>query len=192
MLSLIIGLGNVGAAYEGTRHNVGFEVVTRLAAGWKAEAQPETGLYRWAVAQLPAQRMLLAWPTTLMNRSGWAAARLVAEHQLEPQAVLVIVDDLSLPLGRLRFRQDGSDGGHKGLASIIEHVGSERFPRLRLGIGPLPEGKDAIQLVLGRFDEQERVTVSDMISTAAEAAAYAVEHCLEEAMTKYNVNPAQS
>lgn len=192
MLSLIIGLGNVGAAYKGTRHNVGFETLTRLAVVWKAKSQPDTDLYRLAVAHLPGQKLLLAWPTTMMNRSGWAAARLVAEHRLEPQTVLVITDDLNLPLGRLRFRPDGSDGGHNGLASVIEHLGTERFPRLRLGIGPLPEGKDAREFVLGRFEEPERPIVFDMISTAAEAAAYAVDHRPEEVMTKYNVNPAQS
>jgi PTH1 family peptidyl-tRNA hydrolase len=192
MLSTVIGLGNVGADYKHTRHNVGFAVLVRVAAVLKAESRPETPDYRWAVARSRLQPVTLAWPTTLMNRSGRAAARLVEEHQLAPEQMLVVVDDFNLPLGRLRMRHRGSDGGHNGLASLIDHLGTEDFPRLRLGIGPVPDDMEVTDFVLGRFTEPEIETADRMITSAAEAVLFALEHGLDEAMTRYNVNPAQS
>jgi len=126
-----------------------------------------------------------------MNRSGLAAVALLERVEREPSEMLVVVDDFNLPLGALRFRQNGSDGGHNGLASIIEILETEDFPRLRLGIGPAPEYSSTIDFVLGKFDKEELKKASDLTNTAAEAVIFASNHRLDQAMSEYNRNPAQ-
>jgi len=190
MLSLVVGLGNIGAAYAGTRHNIGFEVVRRVAEELKAEVQRSTVEYDWACALNGEQKPILALPRLLMNRSGLAVEALLQRNELTPTQMLVVVDDFNLPLGRLRFRSDGSDGGHNGLASIIETLESEDFPRLRLGIGPPPDDIDSADFVLSRFETEEIEPKEKMIAAAAEAVLFAIGHPLDEAMSKYNVNPA--
>ena len=190
MLSLVVGLGNVGAAYAATRHNVGFEVVRRVAEGLRAKTQPSTIEYDWVCASHREQELLLALPRLLMNRSGLAVEVLLQRNELTPTQMLVVLDDFNLPLGRLRFRSDGSDGGHNGLASIIETLGSESFSRLRLGIGPPPDNTDSADFVLSSFETEEIEPKEKMIATAAEAVLFAIAHRLDEAMSKYNVNPA--
>ncbi len=192
MLRLIVGLGNVGATYEDTRHNVGFEVLDRVAAELKAQAQPERRRYRWATALYRDHTVILAWPSTLMNRSGLAVRDLLAAHEAPTEEMLVVVDDFNLPLGALRFRSGGSDGGHKGLASVIETLDTEAFPRLRLGIGPVAEGDDVVGFVLGTFSRSELEPKSEMTARAARAVIFAIDHRLEEAMSNYNSNPARS
>jgi PTH1 family peptidyl-tRNA hydrolase len=186
MLSIIVGLGNIGDAYKGTRHNVGFELLDRVARALKARPEPDREYYRHATGPIR-----LVWPTTLMNRSGWAVDQVLFERETEPSEMLVVVDDFNLPLGALRFRRDGSDGGHNGLESIIESIGSQDFPRLRLGIGPAPDNLDKAEFVLGRFTEDELKEVDRMLATATDAVLFAIDHRLELAMSKYNVNPAR-
>ena len=125
-----------------------------------------------------------------MNRTGLAARALLAERGISPPHMLVIVDDFNLPLGRIRFRRSGSGGGHHGLESLIELLETENFPRLRLGIGPVPAGIDSIDFVLGCFSKEEIVTTEKMIDNAAEAVIFALNNRFDEAMTKYNINPA--
>jgi PTH1 family peptidyl-tRNA hydrolase len=190
MLWLVVGLGNVGAAYAGTRHNVGFEVVLNVAQALSAKARPSTTEYDWAVAGRNENETVLMLPRLYMNRSGAAIEALLQREELTKAQMLVIVDDVNLPLGRLRFRRDGSDGGHNGLASIIETLESENFPRLRLGIGSPPDTIDRADFVLSRFEHEEIEPKEKMIAAATEAVLFAKDHCLDEAMTKYNVNPA--
>lgn len=190
MISLFVGLGNIGAAYAGTRHNVGFEVVRNVAEALRAEVKRSTAEYDWAVAGQDKSEIVLMLPRLYMNRSGAAIEALLQREELTPAHMLVIVDDVNLPLGRLRFRRDGSDGGHNGLASIIETLESENFPRLRLGIGTPPDTVDRADYVLSRFEREEIEPKEKMIAAAAEAVLFAKDHCLEEAMTTYNVNPA--
>jgi len=190
MVSLVVGLGNIGAAYAATRHNVGFEVVRRVAEGLRAKTQPSTIEYDWVCASHGEQELLLALPRLLMNRSGIAVEALLQRNELTPTQMLVVLDDFNLPLGRLRFRSDGSDGGHNGLASIIETLETENFPRLRLGIGPPLDNVDSADFVLSSFETEEIEPKEKMIETAAEAVLFAIDHRLEEAMSKYNVNPA--
>ena len=190
MISLVVGLGNIGAAYAGTRHNVGFEVVLKVADALKAEAQRSTHEYDWAVARHDENEIVLMLPRLYMNRSGAAIEALLQRQELTPAQMLVIVDDVNLPLGRLRFRRDGSDGGHNGLASIIETLESEKFSRLRLGIGAPPDTVDRADFVLSQFEREEIEPKEKMITAATEAVLFAKDHCLEEAMMKYNINPA--
>jgi len=128
MISIVLGLGNIGAEYEATRHNLGFEVLDRVAKLQKAVPQKPTREYTWSLIERSPEPLVLAWPRTYMNRSGLAAVALLERVEREPSEMLVVVDDFNLPLGALRFRQNGSDGGHNGLASIIEILETEVSP----------------------------------------------------------------
>jgi PTH1 family peptidyl-tRNA hydrolase len=188
-------MGNIGPKYEGTRHNLGFEVLNRVATGLKASPLRERPFYQAALAPNPVEvaenaELILAWPTTYMNRSGQAVESLLEEFDLEPGRMLVISDDFNLPLGALRFRRKGSDGGHNGLESIIWHLETEEFPRLRLGIGPPADNQEITDFVLDRFLEKEAAEAERMVAKAAEAVIFATYHRLDEAMTRYNSSPA--
>lgn len=135
MISLIIGLGNIGRKYAATRHNLGFMVIDRLIERAHAAVQPRVDEYDWATFEVEGRPIILAKPRTYMNLSGLAAARLLEEHSLTPDQMLVIVDDFAIPLGAVRIRGKGSSGGHNGLTSIAEETGTQSFPRMRLGIG---------------------------------------------------------
>jgi PTH1 family peptidyl-tRNA hydrolase len=192
MISLILGLGNIGDRYKGTRHNLGFEVVEKVQQTLKVPFQPTTDLYDWVEKKFADRLLILAWPKTYMNRCGHAARSLLDRHVLTPDQMLVIVDDFNLPLGSIRIRLAGSDGGHNGLVSLIEVLQTENFPRLRLGIGSVPDNRDQVDFVLSRFEPDEVEQVKKMIDTAAEAVLFMLDHSLEEAMAKYNAkSPAQ-
>jgi len=195
MISLVVGLGNVGPEYVGTRHNVGFEAVNRAARLLEASRRIAHPLYESALVKVidPTEgdrRVLLAWPGIYMNRSGIAVRNLLQQLQIGPESALVVVDDFNLPLGTLRFREQGSDGGHLGLASIIEELGTDSFPRLRLGIGAPADEEDIPRYVLSRFEIGELLPVETMLAKAAEAIIFALTHRLEEAMSQFNSGPA--
>ncbi len=190
MISLIFGLGNPGKKYAGTRHNVGYDVVSTVASRLRATPQPPHDLYQWSTFERPASRIVLAWPTTFMNLSGHAVTELLAETQIDLANILVVVDDFNLSLGTTRIRSEGSDGGHNGLASIIESIGSQQFARVRVGLGPLLPDFSVIDFVLSRFSEAERVEIDKAVDFAAEACIFALDNPLETTMSKYNRNPA--
>lgn len=194
MISLFIGLGNIGPQYEGTRHNIGFEVLDRLAAklteGARTPSVFESELSRWVEVSRDSGPVVLAWPGTYMNRSGLAATIFLERMDLAPSQMLVIVDDYNLPLGKIRLRRSGSDGGHNGLESIIRELGTQNFPRLRLGIGPVPDNVTTVDFVLARFRAEEAKPLKEMLDTAAEAALLVANNRFEEAMTRFNPDPA--
>jgi PTH1 family peptidyl-tRNA hydrolase len=181
-LRLVIGLGNPGSEYDGTRHNIGFEVADLLAR--------ERGL-RWErVGKLRAKLAvgadaIFAKPITYMNLSGEAAARIVRREGIAPRELLAVYDDVSLPLGRLRFRESGSAGGHNGMRSLIERLGTDGFPRLRIGIGAAGQG-EMIDHVLGRFSPEESESVEKVLAIAAEGVNCALSAGLSTAMNRYN------
>ncbi len=183
-LRLVVGLGNPGPEYEGTRHNIGFDLVDRLSheRGLKWEKEHK---FRAKVAT-DRGGVVFAKPLTYMNLSGNAAARLMRHHHLAPDRVLVVYDDIALPLGGLRFRAGGSAGGHNGIKSLIEYLGTEAFPRLRLGVGAAPENAGMVDHVLGRFTPEERAEVEKILEIAAEGVNYALSAGLEAAMNRYN------
>jgi peptidyl-tRNA hydrolase, PTH1 family len=187
-ISIVCGLGNPGMRYRKTRHNLGYMVLDCLAVrhslSWKRVAGPSMEA-SWRVG---GRSVALAKPLLFMNASGVA---LVRRARADADNLLVVCDDLSIPLGRLRFRTGGGSGGHKGLESIIAELGTERFPRLRLGIGPSPAGSDWVDYVLSDFEEHERSTVSGMIESAADAVETALRGGLDAAMTRYN-GPGQA
>lgn len=183
-MELVVGLGNPGREYRGTRHNVGFEVIDALAKRYRIPVKSRRNKALVGEGRIAGEEVLLAKPQTLMNRSGESVAGLVRRYRLALEDVLVIVDDVNLSLGRLRIRARGSAGGHKGLRSIIKHLGSEEFARLRMGIGS-PD-RDAVEYVLSRFKRAERPSVQAMIRQAAEAVATLLREGVEPAMNKFN------
>jgi peptidyl-tRNA hydrolase, PTH1 family len=188
-VKLIVGLGNPGREYEHTRHNVGFQVAEELAhryrvtlkthVKWKARAAK--------IAELD-DGVLLAEPMTFMNLSGWAVREIAAFHKLAPSDVLVVVDDADLPLGRLRIRAGGSAGGHNGLKSVIQELGTPEFPRLRVGVGRQPG--ELKSHVLGRFSEEERAQIDAAVKRAADAAELFAKENILAAMNRYNAAQA--
>ena len=192
-MKAIIGLGNPGLKYHGTRHNVGFAVVDALANRAHVDfesARVDALVGRWR-RPVGGDDVLLVKPLTFMNASGEAVGGLLRYFKIELADLLVIVDEVQLPVGKLRARARGSAGGHNGLKSVIAHVGEE-FSRLRLGVGRGPEGpggkgqRDLADHVLSRFEEDERAEVERMIARAADAADVFVTGGIAEVMNQYN------
>jgi PTH1 family peptidyl-tRNA hydrolase len=179
----IVGLGNPGAGYRHTRHNVGFEVLDELARRWGVRFKSWKALADIAVVR--ERDALLAKPQTFMNASGEAVQRIAAFHKLDPADVLIVVDEVQLPLGRIRVRPSGSDGGHNGLKSVIQHVGRE-FPRLRVGVGRGDPTWNLADHVLSRFDAEERDVVERSVARSADAVEVFLTDGLTEAMNRYN------
>jgi PTH1 family peptidyl-tRNA hydrolase len=184
-LRLIVGLGNPGAEYAGTRHNIGFEVVDRLAADWGLTWQHSK---TWHALWAKGENGILVKPTSYMNRSGEPAQAVAHFYKVEPWQILVVFDDMALELGRLRMRPDGGTGGHNGLESIIVQFGTEEIPRLRVGIGAAPR-EGAVDYVLGRFFEEERPLVQKSIARATDAVKCAIDNGVLSAMNQFNKNP---
>jgi peptidyl-tRNA hydrolase, PTH1 family len=191
-MPLIVGLGNPGRQYEFTRHNTGVLVVDRLAASLKASFRPAKGEYWFASCSLNGLDVVLMKPTTYMNNSGIAVQQCIETHALPLEQVLIICDDFQLPLGSLRFRTNGSDGGHNGLASIIYHVQSESIPRLRCGIGSahVPSDKTLMaDFVLSEFEDDEHEIVGTMLQQAEEACKVFIIDGIDKAMNRFNIRP---
>lgn len=184
-IRLIAGLGNPGSEYSGTRHNVGFEIVDRLAAEWGLVWQHDKS---WHALWAKGEKAILVKPTSYMNRSGEPVQAVARFYKIAPTEMLVVLDDMALPLGRLRLRPDGGTAGHNGLESVIVQFGTEEIPRLRVGIGAAPQ-EGAIDYVLSRFFEEERPLVNDTIARAADAVKCAIDNGLLSAMNQFNKNP---
>ncbi|MCC6143256.1 MAG: aminoacyl-tRNA hydrolase [Candidatus Hydrogenedentes bacterium] len=184
-MKVIVGLGNPGPKYRNTRHNLGFVVLDLLAdqLGGGPAREKCGGLV--VEAQHGAERLMLVKPLTFMNRSGDCVAPLVRNKISSPQDLLVVTDDVNLPLGRLRLRAGGSAGGHNGLKSLIERLGSQEFPRVRMGVGE-SGGRDLADHVLSRFHPDEMEEVAEMVKRAAEAVLCFVAQGIEKAMNQYN------
>ncbi|MDQ0285326.1 PTH1 family peptidyl-tRNA hydrolase [Desulfofundulus luciae] len=184
---LVVGLGNPGPEYAGTRHNVGFMVVDRLARDLGITVDRVFLRALVGQGQVAGQSLVLAKPLTYMNRSGEAVAALLNWYRLTPAHLLVVSDDLDLPTGRLRLRKSGGHGGHKGLRSIIELAGSREFPRLRVGIGrPAGPGHEVVDWVLGRFTEEESPLIEKAVADASKAVQVALTRGLDAAMNLFN------
>ncbi len=185
----IVGLGNPGSEYENTRHNVGFSVLDELVRSLEVSWTEGKGDYMLSRSRYCGKEISLVKPLTYMNNSGLAVADLVERYQAALQDVLIICDDYNLPLGRLRIRPKGSDGGHNGLYSIIYHLRTEECPRLRCGIASenMPGGKEAMSdYVLSGIEADERPVMRRMIPRAAEAALFCAAEGIDRAMSRYN------
>jgi PTH1 family peptidyl-tRNA hydrolase len=185
-MKLIVGLGNPTRQYEGTRHNVGFRVLGELART-HAAGRPKSKFHGQVVeATIAGQRALLLSPLTYMNRSGVSVHEARDFYKLPLEELLVVCDDLNLPLAKLRFRAGGSSGGQKGLADIIARLGTEEFARLRIGIGGPPEHLDPADYVLSKFTRQEADEIDAAVTRAAEAVACWVASGIDDCMNRYN------
>jgi PTH1 family peptidyl-tRNA hydrolase len=189
-MRLVVGLGNPGERYRRTRHNLGFMVVDALMARAGAGRGHEEGLAQVASARLVSgDPLLLVKPLTFMNRSGVAVERLLSAHAGSPQDLLVVVDDVALELGRLRVRERGSHGGHNGLRSIIDALGSDEFPRIRVGIRRGELAGDLAGYVLDAFPPDEVLVVQEAVERAADAVEYALREGTVAAMNRFNGPP---
>jgi peptidyl-tRNA hydrolase, PTH1 family len=188
-MKVVVGLGNPGRKYAGTRHNVGFLVLRELAARHKG-GNPQMKFEAECVdIYLGQQKILLAAPQTYMNLSGRSVRQIVDFFQISPDDVLVVCDDLNLDLGRLRFRRSGSSGGQKGLRDILSRLATEDVPRLRIGIGQAPPRMDAADYVLQQFRSQERDVVERTIEMAADGIETWITEGIEAAMNRFNKSP---
>lgn len=183
---VIMGLGNPGEQYEKTRHNFGFMVVDRLADKKQLSFCLSGKPYVWSETDIVSVGVCLCKPLTYMNNSGVAARDILHSYNLTPEDLLVIYDDINLPLGKVRLRKRGSSGGHRGIQSIIDQLESREFPRLRLGIGPQDEGVAAEDYVLDNFRKAEIPIAKNVIETAAKVAEDFLSCDIEHVMNRYN------
>ncbi len=184
---LVVGLGNPGSKYEWTRHNMGFLVVDELAERLSIPVQRLKFKALTNTAVLGGKSVLLMKPTTYMNLSGEAVGQAARFYKIPPERVLVISDDVALPQGKLRVRRSGSAGGHNGLKNIISHLGTDQFPRIKVGVGQKPSpDSDMVGWVLGTFTGQDRKVMEETIGRAADAVTVLLQHGIDQAMASYN------
>jgi PTH1 family peptidyl-tRNA hydrolase len=183
---IVVGLGNPGAEYAGTRHNIGYEVANAVARRLGVEFGMNRCYSRIAQATRGEVFVSIARPTAFMNRSGWAVRSLLRRYQARPEDLLVICDDTNLPLGKIRLRSSGGPGGHNGLKSIILYAKSKDFPRLRVGVSAAPDSSELTGHVLGRFAAEERRVANEAVRQAADAAIKVIDNGIEAAMNEFN------
>ena len=185
-MKLIVGLGNVGKEYENTRHNIGFMVADELAKRWGETKWKEADNAFYVEYRMP-EKVFLIKPTTYMNLSGFAVADFANFYHIAPEDVAVIQDDLDLPCGQIRIRRKGSAGGHNGIKSIQEHLGTAEFPRFKVGIGhPAGERKDVIKHVLQKFYADEAEAVAEAVKRTADAVECWLRQDMDTVMQEYN------
>lgn len=183
---LIVGLGNPGPAYEVTRHNVGFMLADRLSERCSISFSPSPSAL-WGRGRVFGQEAVVIKPLTYMNLSGRAVREFRDAYSVDTESIIVAYDDCDLPFGRLRIRKNGGSGGHRGINSIIEHLGSQNFPRIRLGIGRPLEG-DIVDYVLSPFSEEETATLDDMLQRGVSSIEAMVSRGLDYAMNSFNAS----
>ncbi len=185
-MKLIIGLGNVGGKYTFTRHNVGFMLVDKIALDNNAEFRENTKLKSLLTKiYKDGEEYMLVKPTTYMNLSGEAMRAIIDYYKIDPKDMIIIYDDISLDLGKIRFRASGSDGGHNGIKSVIKHLGSKDFLRLKIGIGPQPPIPSEA-FVLQNFDNESLPALKEVLVKSSEAVFYCFENGIEKTQNQYN------
>ena len=186
-MKLIVGLGNPGSEYRDTRHNVGFKVADALAERWRVADQWREKFDALHVKTGTGDdQVVLAKPLTFMNLSGQAVAALAGFYKIEPADIFIVTDDVALPVGRLRARREGGAGGHNGLKSLIQSLATQAFPRMRVGVGRGDLRRDLADHVLGRFEADERETVSAAVLRAADASEMFLSEGIERVMNVFN------
>lgn len=184
---LIVGLGNPGKQYENTRHNVGFDAIDVLVDEYRILSSGKQHKAMYGKGVIEGQKVILAKPLTYMNLSGEAVRAMVDYYKIDPETeLLVIFDDISLAPGNIRIRKKGSAGGHNGIKSIITHLGTQNFQRIKVGVGEKPKNWDLADYVLGTFSKDDRKLVDEALERTAKAAALIVQGEVDEAMNLYN------
>jgi PTH1 family peptidyl-tRNA hydrolase len=182
----VVGLGNPGKQYAQTRHNVGFTFVKQLAKNWGIRLRKSSFFSKTKWTERAGKKILLATPQTYMNESGRAVEQIVASGGVAPENLVIVYDDLDIPLGDIRIRKEGGSGTHKGMSSVVHELGSVFFPRIRVGIGPLPSGLDATDFVLSSFLDEEKPLLKQGLSKARNALDLILDGKIESAMNQYN------
>ena len=185
-MKIIVGLGNPGSEYERTRHNTGFMVVDRLASKHNIEIKKEKSKALFGTGEINGEKVMIVKPQTFMNLSGESIRPLADYYKVDPEDILIVYDDISLAPGQLRIRAKGSAGGHNGIKSIIAHLGTQEFPRVKVGVGEKPSRMDLADYVLGHFSKEERATMDDAVKEAADAVCEIVNVGIAQAMNDHN------
>ncbi len=183
---VVVGLGNPGSKYTETRHNIGFWSIDRIATEHSIDVSARNKATVVGEGTIAEQRVVLVRPRTFVNRSGEAARYLLARYRIPPEKLLIIYDDINLPLGRLRLRARGTAGGHNGIKSIIEALGTEDFPRMRIGIGRPSAGQDQISYVIGAMSPEERKVADEMLERVDQAVSAILTDGIDTAMNRFN------
>jgi len=182
----VVGLGNPGRRYSGTRHNVGFTFIKKTAREWKVKLRKKIFFSKAGEVKRKEEKILLALPQTYMNKSGLTVKKIMEGRDIKSEHLVVVYDDLDIPLGEIRIRKRGGPGTHKGMSSIVEEIRTEEFPRIRVGLGPLPGGENAVNYVLSSFDKAEESRLEEGLRKAREALEMILSGEVERAMNTYN------
>src|SRR6056297_512797 len=185
-MHLIIGLGNIGRKYSGTRHNVGFDTIDYLAYKNKVQINKSKFNSVFGEYRIEGEKVLLVKPTTYMNRSGFAVVDIKNFYKVPLENIIVIYDDVDLDLGKLRIRPDGSAGSHNGMKSVIHQLGSDEFPRIRIGVSK-DDRMDLAAYVLQKFPDDEREVIKEIIEKAGDSAEEIIKKDIDKAMNKFNI-----
>ena len=187
-MKAIIGLGNPGMKYAGTRHNIGFDAVTAIADKYNLSINNKKFKGVYADGHIAGEKVLLVQPQTFMNLSGECVREVADFYKLNPNEIIIICDDINLDVGRLRIRKKGSAGGHNGLKNIIAHLGTEEFPRIRVGVGEKTEGWDLADYVLARFDKDSEPVIREALANVVGAVETWISEGIDAAMNRFNVS----
>ena len=187
-MKAIIGLGNPGMKYAGTRHNIGFDAVTAIADKYNLSINNKKFKGVYADGHIAGEKVLLVQPQTFMNLSGECVREVADFYKLNPDEIIIICDDINLDVGRLRIRKKGSAGGHNGLKNIIAHLGTEEFPRIRVGVGEKTEGWDLADYVLARFDKDSEPVIREALANVVGAVETWISDGIDAAMNRFNVS----
>ncbi|MDE5966197.1 MAG: aminoacyl-tRNA hydrolase [Lachnospiraceae bacterium] len=185
-MKIIVGLGNPTAQYHGTRHNVGFSVISELSEQYNIDMSGRKHKAVFGKGIISGERVILAMPQTYMNLSGESVRELLDYYKVSPEDMIVVYDDINLAVGRLRIRKKGSAGGHNGMKNIIKHLGTEQFPRVRVGVGEKPRQMDLADYVLSRFDKTELEAIRQGCTDACHAISLILKSGIDEAMNQFN------
>ena len=185
-MHIIIGLGNPNDKYRATRHNIGWDAITRLSDDYRIPLDFKKHKAICGKGYIGGEKVILAQPVTYMNLSGESVRELVDYYKVSPEEIIVIYDDVSLEVGQLRIRKKGSAGGHNGIKSIISHLGSEDFPRIKIGVGDKPKDWDLADYVLSRFQGEEQALIRDALKDTSDACRIMTNSSIDEAMNLYN------
>ncbi len=183
---LIVGLGNPGRDYAGTRHNIGFGVIARLADKYNISLNSKEHKAVCGKGFIGGEKVILAQPQTFMNLSGESVRSIADYYKIDSEDIIVAYDDIDLEVGQLRVRRKGSAGGHNGIKNIIQHLGTNEFPRVKVGVGGKPEGGDLVRHVLGRFSKEEEKVMGESLDVAVDAVEAIVTEGVDAAMNRYN------
>ena len=190
-MKLVVGLGNPTKEYENTRHNIGFMAIDALSEEHRFAVDTLKHKALVGKGMIDGQKVILAKPMTYMNLSGEAVRAIADYYKIPAEDIIIIFDDISLDVGRMRIRKKGSAGGHNGIKSIISHLGTTEFPRIKVGIGAKKEGQDLADYVLGRFSKDEKTALDEVLKDVKKAVSLMVWDDIEEAMNQYNKKKAE-